>query len=568
MQRKFNNIHILTTILLLVVYSLSFGQQTEPVKPLESGETLHLFTDRTLYSVSEKLFFTAFYSQPPQIAPAKWSTVLYAELIKWDGAKVVQSKIPIKNGFADGFINIPENIKSGNYYLRVYTRWMRNYSPYTYSYIPVKIVNPYFTEIDKRPESTDHIVHNENRKDINITEDIVISGIEPTYRSRQLVEFDVSILTRQLSGPYCLSVAKVEDYEKVTGSYSFSDYEHIDSKKEIEFLPEIKSLSMSGKVINSSTKMPLANKRIILSSTLNSFYFSITKSDSDGNFLFSIPEYEGSHQFCLTTNNEGLDEFELQISNDYCNQPVILPYTPFKLTVEEEIYAEDITTNAQLSKKFYNIDSSNNEQESYYPFYGKPQEITYIKDFIELIDLKEFFYEIVFNVFVRYQKREPYLRLDDISSMCNFPPLILLDNIPVPNDKTLLSIPTSKIDRIEVINGGYAIGENMYSGIISIYSKSGDLAGMDMKGNVQFFNYQLFSDKTHSFPAYSQNNISRMADMRNLLYWKPNIELSDEESTKISFYTSDAIGKYSVTLRGISENGSSIVCKQSLFTVE
>ncbi|MCK4920059.1 MAG: hypothetical protein KAS71_03375, partial [Bacteroidales bacterium] len=516
MQRKDNKIFILVTILLLFSYKLGFGQFMAPMKLMESGERLYLFTDRALYSVSEKLFFSAFYNQPPQTELAKWSTVLYAELIKWDGTKLVQSKVPIKNGFADGFINIPENIKSGNYYLRVYTKWMRNYSPYSYSYIPVKIVNPHVREIDKRPESTDQIVHIENKRDSNISEDIIISGIEPTYRRRQLVEFEVSILTKQLSGPYCLSVAKLENNNKVAGSYSFAGYENIDFNKEVEYLPEINSLSLSGKVIDRSTKKPLTEEEIILTSTLNPFFFSTLESYSDGSFLFSLPEYEGSHQFCLSLGNEELDEVEFQIGNDFCNQPVILPYTPFELNTEEEIIVEEISTNAQLSKKFYNIHSSNNEKESYYPFYGKAQGITYVNDFVELIDLKEFFFEIIMNVFIRYEKKEPYLKLDDMSSMCNFSPLVLLDNIPVPNDKRLLSIPTNRIDRIEVINGGYAVGNNMYSGIISIYSNNRDLAGMDLNMNLQFFNYQLFSDNVHSFPEYSYDNFSRMADMRNL----------------------------------------------------
>ena len=84
-----------------------------------------------------------------------------------------------------------------------------------------------------------------------------------------------------------------------------------------------------------------------------------------------------------------------------------------------------------------------------------------------------------------------------------------------------------------------------------------------------FFDYQLFSgNNNYLFPDYFRNRNSRLADMRNLLYWQPHIELSNEESTKISFYTSDAKGQYAVTIRGLNENGVLVVFNQKVIKVE
>ncbi|MFC2129225.1 TonB-dependent receptor plug domain-containing protein [Bacteroidota bacterium] len=552
----------------MLVFNWMSAQHLISTKPLQSGETINIFCDRALYGVSENIYFTAFYKQPSQVKHSPWSTVLYAELIRWDGTKLAQQKVRIKNGFADGCMTIPENMKSGNYYLRVYTRWMRNYSPYAYSNFPIKIINPYIAEIDEGPVSNEQDVQILKVQKSNISEDIVFAGIEKRYGTRQLVEFELSILDKQLSGPYCLSVAMSQNREEVTGSIDFSGYENDDSIKEIEFLPEIRGVSLSGKVIDRDTQQPLARESITLTSSLKPFYYSQIISNSSGDFIFSIPGYIGIHQFCIGAGNSSSNKVEFLINSDYCNQAISLPFVPFELTREEMRVAKEIISNTQLLNKYSRIRESAAIEEEYPPFYGKSQSTTYIKDYIELVDLKEFFFELIPDVYIKYNNRKPYLELIDMGGLTTSSPMVLLDNIPVGNDESLLSISPRNIERIEVINGGYIVGKNRYSGIISIYSNHGDLAGMELPENTKFFNYNLLSSKKFSFPDYSKNSNSRKADTRNLLYWSPYIELSDEAAQRISFYTSDAIGEYTVTLQGIDESGSSIVYGQSHFTVE
>lgn len=568
MYRKVHIKHFIITSLVLLVFNFLHGQDATPAIPVRSGETIDLCCDRALYCVSENIYFSASYKPPSQVTQSQWSTVLYAELISWNGTRLAQEKVRIKNAYADGFLTIPDNVKSGNYYLRVYTRWMRNYSPYTYSYIRVKIVNPYVVEIDKGPETNEQDVQFFELHESKISESIMFTGLEKTYRARQLVEFEISSPDKQLNGPCYLSVAMSGKSEKAAASLDFSGYENHDTTKELEYLPEIRGVSISGKVIDQSTQKPLARESIILTSALNPFYFSNVRSDSSGNFIFSLPGYTGTQQFCIKAGNSKLDKLEFLIGSDYCNQAITLPYIPFELKREEESVVKEIILNAQLLSKYSNISDTAFVQEDYPPFYGKAGSTTYIKDYIELIDLKEFFFELIPDVYIKYRNRRPYLDLIDESSLNASYPMLLFDNIPVSNDETLLSIPSRRIERIEVINGGYIVGKNIYSGIISIYSNKRDLAGMDLPENTEFFSYSLLGDNKYTPPDYSENRSSRNAETRNLLYWDPHMELSDEAAQKISFYTSDAIGEYTVTLRGIDESGSSIVYGQTHFIVD
>ena len=118
--------------------------------PAESGEKIQLFTDRSLYCVNEKILFSANYIYDYGIAFIDWSTVLYVELIRRNGDKLAQGKFPFDKNGSSGCLEISKDIISGNYYLRAYTKWMRNYSPDEYAYIPLTIVNPFETKTDPR----------------------------------------------------------------------------------------------------------------------------------------------------------------------------------------------------------------------------------------------------------------------------------------------------------------------------------------------------------------------------------------------------------------------------------
>ena len=83
------------------------GDQPEQYDmPAESGERIQLFTDRSLYCVNEKILFSANYMYDYSIAFLDWSTVLYVELIRWNGEKLAQGKFPLYKNGSSGYLEI------------------------------------------------------------------------------------------------------------------------------------------------------------------------------------------------------------------------------------------------------------------------------------------------------------------------------------------------------------------------------------------------------------------------------------------------------------------------------
>ena len=77
----------------------------------------------------------------------------------------------------------------------------------------------------------------------------------------------------------------------------------------------------------------------------------------------------------------------------------------------------------------------------------------------------------------------------------------------------------------------------------------------------------LSASKDFHSPNYALKPINTGKDLRNPLFWNPNIITGQDGKAVINFYTSDEKGKYQVTLEGIGINGQ-IVREVIFFTVD
>ena len=147
-----------------------------------------------------------------------------------------------------------------------------------------------------------------------------------------------------------------------------------------------------------------------------------------------------------------------------------------------------------------------------------------------------------------------------------FPPLILIDHIPVFDMEVIMAIPPSKIDHIDVIPEVYVLGEVKYGGIISITSRQGDLASIKLPEGSYFFDYMTYqAPRIPKGARYS--GPGKIPDTRNTLFWMDQVELHGDRSLKVSFPAATVPGTYNIIFRGVSPEGE-IVIGLNQFTVE
>src|SRR5210317_774880 len=120
---------ILVILVLLSAKQLNAQTPYDPEFSDEASrirEQLQVFTDRSIYAVDETIFFVAEHRLSGKIGEHPWSSVLYVELIASNGEALVQAKFRLSGGRTEGSMHIPAEAMTGNYYLKCYTRWMRN----------------------------------------------------------------------------------------------------------------------------------------------------------------------------------------------------------------------------------------------------------------------------------------------------------------------------------------------------------------------------------------------------------------------------------------------------------
>ena len=130
-----------------------FSQATQPVsalvQPFDSyrrqtlQEKLFVHTDQSFYLTGETMWYKIYYVDGSFHQPLDVSKVAYIELLDKEQKSVLQTKVTLGAGGGSGSLFLPSSLASGNYLMRAYTSWMKNFSADFFFEKPITIVNPF-----------------------------------------------------------------------------------------------------------------------------------------------------------------------------------------------------------------------------------------------------------------------------------------------------------------------------------------------------------------------------------------------------------------------------------------
>ena len=105
-------------------------------------EKIFVHTDRSFYTAGELMWFKLYTVDGHFQKSIDMSKMAYVEILSADKKPIFQGKVELKQGIGHGSFQIPLSVGSGNYFLRAYTRWMKNLPPDFYFEKILTIVNP------------------------------------------------------------------------------------------------------------------------------------------------------------------------------------------------------------------------------------------------------------------------------------------------------------------------------------------------------------------------------------------------------------------------------------------
>lgn len=264
-------------------------------------EKIYLHSDQNLYLVGESIWFKTYCVDGAFHRPLDLSKVAYVEIIDKSNTPVLQTKIALSGGFGHGSIFIPATIQSGNYKVRCYTHWMKNFPAEFFFEKSVMVVNPFVvntpenrnstgTEVQFFPEGGYLIDGIECKVAFKISSDLLATSFKGVVINR---EHDTIATFKPLKfglGNFTMTPKEGEKYEAILL--------HGDGKRSTHLLPEVRTRGYSMRLTETGKKVTIAvNGKLndaethcvyLIAHARNIAYKAEIKTLSSGNATFSI----------------------------------------------------------------------------------------------------------------------------------------------------------------------------------------------------------------------------------------------------------------------------------------
>jgi hypothetical protein len=522
------------------------------------AESVMTCTDRTMYISGEKIYFSARIITENANSTNDLSRILYCELITPEGTRIAGGKYSVLNSSANGCLAIPDDAITGFYYLKSYTKMMRNGGTDRYHFARLKVINPGKADVipaNEIPETENLISGKPADPGFKISMDkniyhpgdkanLTISGNPHADQERKLI----------------LSVVPAVSWDSIGPVMAQND----SIAEDFQFYGETRGLSISGRLVEEKSGDPVPNALVNLSMIGDKDVMAI-RTNPAGRFYFALPGYTGNKDVFLCAEEYKGIATTIFIDNDFCTKPIKLPSPVFSLADEEKYTALSMAVNHKVSSIYSpcTADTSQPESHDEISFYGKPDETLVMEKYIDLPTVEEYFSELLGSVNVRKFEGRKIFRFNSTrTEMTIFDPLVLIDMVAVNDIEKVLAMSPRLIDRIELVNAPYVKGNITYGGIISFFSKNNDFAGIDLPASGTFINYQFLSEISESLPAGP--NPENTPDARNTVYWNPDLKTGKDGSAQISFTMPETPGKYLILLTGIGYSGESFIVRKEI----
>ncbi|MEM8890707.1 MAG: hypothetical protein AAGD28_22205 [Bacteroidota bacterium] len=239
----------------------------------------------------------------------------------------------------------------------------------------------------------------------------------------------------------------------------------------------------------------------------------------------------------------------------------------------------------QVSKLFGNMDLIRARAQQVIPSQFKPTNVYRTSDFIDLENMSEFFKQAIPPVTFKAGKYKggnyvkPRLKLyvphkEPIYNkrIIKKPAVMLVNDYFTYDTEAILNIPLSNVEQVEIYNTVVELptqfGPIGDFGAIAVITRDGttppEITGTGNNIKISGF-YSPRQLKTIDYGSID-HRLSKIPDFRPLIYWNPQVPLSPNEKSSLSFPAGDQHGSYLIRVKGITASGE-FVTAESVFKI-
>lgn len=538
-------------------------------------ERIYVSTDREVYVAGEPVFCSLFcldVSGTPRYSSL--SSVAYLELSA-PGIRGVQARIALIAGRGSGLIMLPSTLPTGNYRLYAYTTQNRNEEGTGYLSAS-RILSVYNTQSSDRVKGGVIVVPEDGFASTPEKEKELSGSLRLSFKRSAAVNGVLPVILDNSEGKAAslsVSVFKEDDISPAEVNGGMASF--------LRNLPDSGSVSFRGGFtpdsdgeilyarLSGTDWQSIASEvgitAFISSSGAESDIYSSTVSP-DGSMVFNTNNIYGHREIVceVVGADEGLQGHMVLkspfIGMDAEPVPPLKLSTALRSSLRERHRALRTSSRMNLDTLFEflpvrpNLLLSAGECKRYH-----------LDDYTRFPTMEELVVEIIPEVRLAGSKRKDtryftILMGDSAGKIWSFRGnvLVLMDGVPMSDQKRLIDFDAMLISDVEVYQRPYLLGQRVFNGVINFVTTKNSITAL------------RFSDKTRvvdfegaSYPVALTRPVSGAEDLRQTLYWHPQISVEAGEERRIEVRTPSYPGVFRVVVEGLDSEGNPVYSTSS-----
>jgi hypothetical protein len=578
----------------------SHTRSTSTDAPLEK---VYIHTDKPYYYPGENIWMKAYmsYSQPG--LRDSLSQVLYVELINQKKEIILQKAVRIDSAWAACDFRIPPGLPAGNYLLRSYTNWMRNFGDPCFFHKPVPVLN-----ISEKPEGAS--------LSLTATDSTLwITSDKETYRPREKITLTIhtrnenkwpTAANLSVSVTDARQVSAIKEEQNILTGLTLPDL----PRPAVFAYPVEQGIMLSGIFRNDKQKPERASLMAVVGRLAD---LQMVDTDDNGKFVLNGLQFYDSANIAIQARNKrgkpygrvSLAEREppaIRAWNSYSALTITdikspqRSFAPFELD-KDAILLKEVTIKGRR------IEEPSTEMQ--HKLFGLPDHVVRGETLVNsgttnlAVALQGKVPGMIITSAIGDRGQQTYqIHIRGRSSfVSNTEPLILIDGVPMggsppvftrlpENDEVrmvemgdtsgdrLAAINIDMIDRVEVTTRTNSLyGEAGRNGVIAVFTKAGAnrLPAVQDNETMNVFKIAGYS-APRAFTAPDYNNPAwdkETPDYRSTICWSPILRTDDLNGTcTVSFFAADLPGRYRVVAEGVTESGAPVRAEYFILIVD
>lgn len=524
-------------------------------------EVVYLQTDKGLYLSGETVWFSAWCLDTESRQASLLSKVLYVELLDAEAQSVLRQKVWLEDGKAQGQLFIDGELSTGMYYLKAYTRWMKNYEPAAFYEGAIRVVHPF--------RSPDNLMAPEgpSKSQLEIEPNLFFQTDRESYGNREAITLELAPLEESELASLSVSVYKSDSLNPTPVGNLHRYLRARRTQREPEAYP-YNSEPISPMIHGQASRS--LDSLFVLFPGRNARIYSV-RLDEEGRFSFPLSPWIGQENMIFWAMGQPLGTIEME--DPFVEEHEI--YFPIEWDIDSSDlpFLKSLSLNSQIDNAYLShslVRGEKPEPKLLTYFYGEPDWDYRLDDYTRFPVMDEVFLEIIRYAHRRNRRKGEYLDVSDYfanlhspSSSIHFgePALVLVDGIPIPNMDFIWELDPLKVERIHIVGRKYFVGDHVFPGVVNFITYKRNYAGQPFPEQVLEKKYQpLESTRQFHSPNHQEPDSigHRIPDYRTLLYWDGGLEWQTDQPHQIRFFSGDDIGHYRIEVNGITRNGKTI----------